>query len=133
MEITTKLSRLKSVYSIDDDYLEVASRNVLKNFVIFTGKHLCWSLFLIKLQVCKFIEKRLRRQCFPLHVRKLLRTPILKSTANGCFCLFFQFSNLFVFVCLFTIVKKSYDLSMKKMFIEIRLCNRMMYVIKVWY
>ena len=24
---------------------------VLKNFVIFTGKHLCWSLFLIKLRV----------------------------------------------------------------------------------
>ena len=61
MEITTKLSRLKSVYSIDDDYLEAASRGVFKCFVIFTGKHLCWSLFLIKLQVCKFIEKRLRR------------------------------------------------------------------------
>ena len=25
--------------------------DVLKNFVIFTGKHLCWVLFLIKLQV----------------------------------------------------------------------------------
>ena len=25
--------------------------SVLKNFAIFTGKHLCWSLFLIKLQV----------------------------------------------------------------------------------
>ena len=25
--------------------------SVLKNFVISTGKHLCWSLFLIKLQV----------------------------------------------------------------------------------
>ena len=24
---------------------------VLKNFAIFSGKHLCWSLFLIKLQV----------------------------------------------------------------------------------
>ena len=23
---------------------------VLKNFAIFTGKHLCWSLFLVKLQ-----------------------------------------------------------------------------------
>ena len=27
---------------------------VIKNFVIFRGKHLCWSLFLIKLQVCNF-------------------------------------------------------------------------------
>ena len=37
----TKLSRLKSVSSIDHDYLEAANRSVLKNFVIFTGKHLC--------------------------------------------------------------------------------------------
>ena len=26
---------------------------VLKNFAIFTGKHLCWGLFLIKLQVSR--------------------------------------------------------------------------------
>ena len=78
-EITTKLSRLKSVSSIDDDYLEVVTGGVLTNFVIFTGKHLCCSLFLIKLQACKFIEKRLQHWCFPLHVKKFLRTPILKS------------------------------------------------------
>ena len=53
IEITTKLSRLKSVSSIDDDYLEAAPGGVLKNFVIFTGKHLCWSLFLIKLQALR--------------------------------------------------------------------------------
>ena len=27
---------------------------VLKNFAIFRGKRLCWSLFLIKLQACNF-------------------------------------------------------------------------------
>ena len=63
-EITTKLFRLKSVSSIDDDYLEAATGDVLKNFVIFTGKHLCWSLFLIKLQACKFIENRLQHGAF---------------------------------------------------------------------
>ena len=26
---------------------------VLKNFLIFTGKHLCWNLFLIKLQTLR--------------------------------------------------------------------------------
>ena len=36
----------------------------------------------------------------------------------------------FVFGCLFTITKKNNDLSVKKMFIEIRLCNRMTYVFK---
>ena len=60
IEIMTKLSRLKSVSSIDDDYLEAFTGGVLENFLIFTGKHLCCSLFLIKLQVCKFIEKRLQ-------------------------------------------------------------------------
>ena len=57
IEITTKLSRFKSVSSIDDDYLEAATGDVLKNFVISTGKHLCWSLFLIKLQAGKFEKK----------------------------------------------------------------------------
>ena len=79
IEITTKLSRLKSVSSIDDDYLEAATGRVLKNFVIFTGKHLCWSLFLIKLPACRFMEKRLQHWCFSLHVKKFLRTPILKK------------------------------------------------------
>ena len=41
IEITTKLSRLKSVSSIDNDYLEAATRGVLKTFAIFTGKDLC--------------------------------------------------------------------------------------------
>ena len=79
IEITAKLSRLKSVSTIDNHYLEAATGDVLKNFVIFTGKHLCWSLFLRKFQACKFIEKRLQHLCFPLHVRKFLRTPILKN------------------------------------------------------
>ena len=79
IEITTKLSRLKSNSSIDDNYLEAATRGVLERFVIFTGKHLCWSLCLIKLQTCKFIEKRLQHWCWPLHVKKILRTPILKN------------------------------------------------------
>ena len=82
IEITTKLSTLKSVPSIDDDYLEAATGGVFQNFIIFTGKYLCWSLILIKLQTCKFIEKRLQHWCFPLHVNKFLRTPILKNISK---------------------------------------------------
>ena len=37
-------------------------KDVLKNFEIFTRKHLCWSLFLIKLKFCE-----------------ILRTPSLKN------------------------------------------------------
>ena len=37
---------------------------VLKNFAMLTGKHLCWSLFLIKLQQQSFLQ----------------------NTSGGCFC-----------------------------------------------
>ena len=56
-------------------------KGVLKKFVNFTEKHLCWSLFLIKLQVwaCIFIKKRLQHWCFPVNFAKFLRTCILKN------------------------------------------------------
>ena len=47
---------------------------VLKNLAIFTGKHLCWSLFLIN-----FIKKRLHHEYFPENIAELLRIPIIKS------------------------------------------------------
>ena len=45
-------------------------KTVLKNFVIFTGKHLCWSLFLLRLQVF--------RTNFYEHI-------FWRTSANGCF------------------------------------------------
>ena len=45
----------------------------LKNFAIFTGKHLYWSLFLIELQ------EETPTQVFPVNVAKFLRAPILKN------------------------------------------------------
>ena len=88
--------------------------------------------FLIKLQACKFIEKRFQHWCFPLHVRKFLRTPILKNISERLLLiiLLLQQLLLFVFGCIFTIIKKNNDLSVKKMVTEIRLCNRMTYVFK---
>ena len=54
---------------------------VLKNFEMFTGKHLRWSLFLIKSQAkaCNLIKKRVQRRGFPVNIVKSLRTPILKN------------------------------------------------------
>ena len=49
-------------------------KTLLLNFAIFTGKHLYWNLFLVRLQACNFIEKRLQHRCFPVNI------------ANGCFC-----------------------------------------------
>ena len=45
---------------------------VLKNFGIFIGKHLCWSLFI------SFIKKRLQQRCFTV-------TKFLRTSAYGCF------------------------------------------------
>ena len=46
---------------------------VLKNFANFTGRQLCWSLFLIKL----LIKKELQHRCFPVKFVKFLRTLLL--------------------------------------------------------
>ena len=58
VETATKFSGLKSISSIEDNYTEVNTKvfyikAVLKNFAIFTGEQLCWSLCLIKLQAFK--------------------------------------------------------------------------------
>ena len=79
--------------------------------------------FLVKLQACKFIERRLQHWCFPLRARKFLRTPILKNIKERLLLIILLVQR---FICLFTIIKKNNDLfSVKKMFIKIRLCNRM--------
>ena len=55
---------------------------VLINFTKFTGKHLCWSLFLSKspgLEAFNFIKKRLQHRCFPVNFVKFIKTPILKN------------------------------------------------------
>ena len=45
---------------------------VPKNFINFTGRHLRWSRFLIKLQA---FSCRLQLRCFPVKFAKLLGTP----------------------------------------------------------
>ena len=51
-------------------------KGVLKNFVNFTGKHLCWSLFLINLQAWRsgtLLKKRLHHICLPVNIAIFLR------------------------------------------------------------
>ena len=40
---------------------------VHENSAVFTGKHLCWSLLLIKLQACNFVKKKLRLNYFTVY------------------------------------------------------------------
>ena len=56
---------------------------VTKNFANVTGKHLCWSIILIKFQAglnaYNSFKKRLQYRCVPVKVVKFLRTPTLKN------------------------------------------------------
>ena len=56
-------------------------KDVLKNFASFTGKYLCWSLFLIKMHVFRPVTllKRDQHWYFSVKFAKRLRTPILKN------------------------------------------------------
>ena len=58
-------------------------KGVLKNFAKFTGKHLCKSLFLIKLPAAPatLFKKRLWHRYFPVNFAKFLRTPFLQKNS----------------------------------------------------
>ena len=59
---------------------------ILKNFVIFTGKHLCWSLFLIKFQTFRPDSKRDSNTGILLWIlQKFLEHLFWKTSANCCF------------------------------------------------
>ena len=47
--------------------------DVLKNFGIYAGKHLCWSHFLIKLQAWKQLKNEAPIQVFSCEYRKILK------------------------------------------------------------
>ena len=60
---------------------------VLQNrcFAIFTGKHLCWSLYLIKLQAIRtatLLKRDSQQRCFPVKFAKLLRTIFLQNMSH---------------------------------------------------
>ena len=66
--------------SLETEYIEVAVRScfkigVLKNFAMFMGKHLCWSLFLIKYPAFRAtaLLKEDFNTCFSANIAKFLR------------------------------------------------------------
>ena len=76
--------RRKYTFSVETTFFtEAASRSVpqkgvLKHFLIFTGKHLCSSLFAKHLQFRNFIEQNPMLMP-PGNTLKLLGTPVLKN------------------------------------------------------
>ena len=79
---------------------EVFSRKaLLKNFAIFTEKHRCLGLFLTKVQAfkaCKFIKKRLQRECFSANIAKFSRTPIVKNICKRLLLTYKYLHNSFL-------------------------------------
>ena len=73
--------------------------SILKNFAMFTGKHLCWSLFLIKLQAFRF---------FLVNIAELLRTtffyrtPPVAASADVLFYIIFSKRRCRIY-CSFTL------------------------------
>ena len=57
-------------------------KGVLRNFLKFTEKHLCQSLFFNKVagSACNFIKKETLAQLFPVNFTKFLRTPFSQNT-----------------------------------------------------
>ena len=54
--------------------------DVTRNFAIFTGKHLCCSLFLIKLQAIwhfNLVKNETSKQVIPVNIAKFLQTAFL--------------------------------------------------------
>ena len=70
------------------------NRQFLKFFKIFAGKHLRWSLFLIKLQVqtCNFIKKRLQHGCFSGEFVKFLRASFFTEQLRQLLTAVFYFT-----------------------------------------
>ena len=59
-------------------------KDIFKNFTIFTGKHLCWSLFLIKVWRLATLLKRYSNT-MPVNIAKFLRTLFFPEHSAGCF------------------------------------------------
>ena len=66
---------------------EVLAKVVLRNFA---GKHLCHSLFLVKLQALS--KKRPWHSCFPVNFAKFLGTPFLQNTSGWLLLVLMKFS-----------------------------------------
>ena len=74
--------------------------DVLTNFAMFPGKHLCWSLFFNKyagLKVCSFIKNRVQNKVFPVKFAKFLRTPFFTEHVRW---LFLEISHELSFYCI---------------------------------
>ena len=83
-------------------FADALQNRFLTFFAKFTGRHLCWRLFLKNLlPSSNFFKKRLQHRCFPVNFMKLLRAPFLQNTSERLLLNvveFFILESLFVFL-----------------------------------
>ena len=78
---------------------------VLKNFAIFTGKHVCWSVFFTKLQAFRIATLLKRDPCtgvFPWNLRNSEEHLFWKQL-NDCFCVvYWLLHHILIFTILYS-------------------------------
>ena len=81
VEIRNSLKRKRNIVQ------KQPSADVLKNFAIFTGKHLCWSLFLIKLQAFRqeTAAKVFSWECCDIFKSSFFHRPLPVNTSQDIF------------------------------------------------
>ena len=82
---------------------------VLKNFAIFTGKHLCWSLFLIKLQDWRLafsLKKTLQHRCFHMNIARFLKIAFLWTPVHYTFQKFYVVIDMLYLNCYILLLQK---------------------------
>ena len=80
---TSYISWFRNYCTVRSSRLQMLFKTgALKNFANFTGKYLCWSLFLIKLPL-QLYQKQTPTQTFFCEIFK--NTFFVKSTSGGCF------------------------------------------------
>ena len=81
---------------------------ILKHFAIFTGKHLCWSLFFNEITGFRFatlLRKRLQHRCFPANIAKFLRAALFPEHLRW---LVLKVGNSVLYIYVLYFFKKSF-------------------------
>ena len=67
------------------------TKAVLKNFAIFTGKYLCWSLFLVKNFKTNLLKRNSNTSAFFVNIAELFRSPVWRTSVTGyCYKMLFR-------------------------------------------
>ena len=99
--ITLKPCLSKSEFSFSEQPAVFYKRGVLKNFAIFTGKHLCRSFFFINLKTFRPSDQQLYQKgppnrFFPVNITNFSRTSYLQNICERLLLVFYQLYALVV-------------------------------------